>query len=51
MLTAGEVRLNNGYTLLEPYNKAMMGSGSINVERAVRSGLVMDESIENYQRC
>ncbi|RUO72369.1 peptidase S8 [Pseudidiomarina sediminum] len=49
MLTAGEVRLNNGYTLLEPYNNAMMGSGSINVERAVRSGLVMDESIENYR--
>ncbi|TKB47138.1 S8 family serine peptidase [Thalassotalea mangrovi] len=48
MLTAGDVWLNNGYQLLEPYYNFMAGAGSINVDRANNTGLVMDETIENY---
>ncbi|QDP02338.1 S8 family serine peptidase [Thalassotalea sp. PS06] len=48
MLTAGDVWLNNGYQSVEPYFNFMAGAGSINVERANNTGLVMDETIDNY---
>ncbi|QYJ79218.1 S8 family serine peptidase [Shewanella acanthi] len=49
MLTAGPVYLNTGYELLDPYYNFMAGAGAINVARAADSGLVMDETIENYR--
>lgn len=50
MLTAGEVWLNTGYALLEPYSNAMMGAGSVDVSRAAKTGLIMSETIENYRQ-
>ncbi|MFB2800625.1 S8 family serine peptidase [Shewanella seohaensis] len=49
MLTAGPVVLNTGYELIEPYYNFMAGAGAINVARAADTGLVMDETIENYR--
>ncbi|TLU67205.1 peptidase S8 [Thalassotalea litorea] len=48
MLTAGDVWLNNGYQSVEPHFNFMAGAGSINVERANMTGLIMDETIDNY---
>ena len=48
MLTAGPVYLKSGSYRFEPYTHFMVGAGAINVERAANTGLVMDESIENY---
>ncbi|MFV7768925.1 S8 family serine peptidase [Shewanella marisflavi] len=49
MLTAGPVMLNTGYALIEPYYNFMAGAGAINVARAADTGLVMDETIDNYR--
>lgn len=49
MMTAGPVYLNTGYELLEPFYHFMAGAGAINVARAADTGLVMDETIENYR--
>ncbi|WP_199775482.1 S8 family serine peptidase [Microbulbifer pacificus] len=48
MLTAGPVYLKSGEYRFEPYTHFMVGAGAINVERAANTGLVMDETIENY---
>ncbi|MDN3652001.1 S8 family serine peptidase [Thalassotalea ponticola] len=48
MLTAGDVWLSNGFDRVEPYFNFMAGAGSIDVTRANNTGLVMDETIENY---
>ena len=48
MLTAGPVYLQSGSYRFEPYTHFMVGAGAINVERAANTGLVMDETIENY---
>ncbi|MCE9679334.1 S8 family serine peptidase [Shewanella sp. AS1] len=52
MLTAGQVMLNTGYSefpLIEPYYNFMAGAGAINVARAADTGLIMDETIDNYR--
>ncbi|QYJ89346.1 S8 family serine peptidase [Shewanella halotolerans] len=49
MLTAGPVMLNTGYQLIEPYYNFMAGAGAINVARAADTGLLMDETVENYR--
>ncbi|MCE9679333.1 S8 family serine peptidase [Shewanella sp. AS1] len=49
MMTAGPVVLNTGYELVEPFYNFMAGAGAINVARAADTGLVMDETIDNYR--
>ncbi|GAA5192579.1 S8 family serine peptidase [Ferrimonas gelatinilytica] len=49
MMTAGPVTLNTGTYLLEPFYHFMAGAGAIDVARAAETGLVMDETIENYR--
>ncbi|MCG9695670.1 S8 family serine peptidase [Shewanella sp. Isolate11] len=49
MMTAGPVMLNTGYELIEPFYNFMAGAGAIDVARAADSGLVMDETIDNYR--
>jgi hypothetical protein len=49
MMTAGDVWLDFYGNRLAPFYNFMAGAGSMNLARAAQTGLVMDESIENYR--
>ncbi|WP_105214632.1 S8 family serine peptidase [Pseudoalteromonas sp. T1lg22] len=49
MMTANKVKIFNGYAIIDPYYNFMAGGGAIDVAQAANAGLVMDETIENYQ--
>lgn len=49
MMTANKVSIYNGVVNVDPYYNFMAGSGAIDVAQAANAGLVMDETIENYQ--
>ncbi|MFY8273498.1 S8 family serine peptidase [Pseudoalteromonas sp. SSDWG2] len=49
MMTANKVSIFNGYATLDPYFNFMAGGGSIDVAQAANAGLIMDETIENYE--
>ncbi len=50
MMTANKVSIFNGVVLIDPYYNFMAGAGTIDVAQAAKAGLVMDESIENYEQ-
>ncbi|MGL5047063.1 MAG: S8 family serine peptidase, partial [Shewanella sp.] len=50
MLTAGQVLIQTYEGLVKPSFNFMAGSGGINVARAANTGLIMDETIENYKQ-
>ncbi|MGL4449502.1 MAG: S8 family serine peptidase [Shewanella sp.] len=50
MLTAGDVLVQSYEGLIKTNYNFMAGAGGINVARAANSGLIMDESIENYRQ-
>lgn len=50
MMTAGDVLIETYEGFVNPVYNFMAGSGNINVARAADTGLVMDETIENYRQ-
>ncbi len=50
MMTANKVQIFNGVVMIDPYYNFMAGGGAIDVAQAANAGLVMDETIENYEQ-
>lgn len=49
MMTAGDVSVNTGWQIMPTQHHFMAGAGAINLERAAKTGLVLDETIDNYR--